>query len=78
MNPDAIHIGKPSDSYDYLLALCKKEAEKLSKVINISDGEQLEVPCWTNFPGELICVITFKKDNNGDVVFTIDESQSTL
>lgn len=78
MYPDVIHIGKPSDSYDYLQALCKKEAEKLSKVINISDGEKLEIPCWTNFSEELICVITFKKANNGDIVYTIDESQSTL
>lgn len=78
MNPDAFHIGKPSDSYDYLQALCKKEAERLTKVINLSEGEKLDIPCWTNFPGELICTITFKKDNNGIITYTIDESQSTL
>lgn len=74
-----IKCGKNSDSLEKLEALCKAEAEKLLPSIEVKD-EKISVACWTNDPGfaELIGVVYFKKDANGNVVYEFDDSESTL
>lgn len=75
----AIKCGMNYDSLEKLEALCKAEAEKLLLSIEIKD-ENISVPCWTEGPGfaELIGVIYFKRDANGNVVYEFDDSESTL
>mgnify|MGYP007101829836 CR=1 FL=1 len=74
-----IKCGKNSDSLEMLEALCKAEAEILLPTIEIKD-EKIAVPCWTDGPGfaELIGVVNFSKDANGNVVYDFDNSESTL
>lgn len=74
-----IKCGKNSDSLEKLEALCKAEAEKLLPSIEVKD-EKVSVVCWTDGPGfaELIGVVYFKKDANGNVVYEFDDSESTL
>lgn len=74
-----IKCGKNSDSLEKLEELCKAEAEKILPTIAIKDGD-ISVPCWTDGPGfaELIGVVHFKKDANGNVIYEFDDSESTL
>lgn len=76
----AIHCGKETDSFEKLEELCNAEAEKLLEKIHVPDGEVVDVPCWTaglGFP-ELIGVQKFSKDENGNIVYKLDFSESTL
>lgn len=74
-----IKCGKNSDSLKKLEAMCKAEAEKLLPSIEVKD-EKVSVACWTNGPGfaELIGVVYFEKDANGNVIYEFDDSESTL
>lgn len=74
-----INCGKNSDSLEKLESLCVAEADKLLPSIKVS-VEKVTIPCWTEGPGfsELIGVIHFKKDANGNVVYEFDNSESTL
>lgn len=74
-----IKCGKNSESLENLEKLCKAEAEKLLPSIEIHD-ERVGVPCWTKEPGaaELIGVIYFMKDPNGNVSYEFDNSETTL
>ncbi|MDE6494442.1 MAG: hypothetical protein K2L50_07725 [Bacteroidales bacterium] len=78
MNSLAIHLGKHSDSFEYLQALAEKEAQSMCKTLNLALGEKQEVVFWTNGIPELIAVVHFEKKSNGEVVYNIDYSQSTL
>lgn len=74
-----IKCEKNSDSLEKLEELCKAEAEKLLPTIEI-DNEGISVPCWTDGPGftELIGVVYFRKDANGNIYYEFDDSESTL
>lgn len=74
-----IRCGKSSDGLEKLVELCKAEAEKLLPTIEITN-EKISVPCWTDGPGfaELIGVVYFKKNADGNVIFEFDDSESTL
>ncbi len=74
----AIRSGKETDSFDKLKELCEKEAEKLVKTIEVSDGAVVRVPCWTKDVPELIGVVRFERGKDGSVVYTFDASESTL
>lgn len=78
-NELVIRCGNNSDSLEKLEVMCKAEAEKLLPSIVIKDVI-VKVPCWTDGLGasELIGVICFKKDANGNVVYEFDNSESTL
>ncbi len=74
-----IKCGKNSDSLEKLEALCKAKAEKLLPSIEVKD-KKVSVACWTDGPGfsELIGVVYFMKDENGNVFYEFDNSESTL
>lgn len=74
-----IKCGQNSDSLEKLETLCLAEAEKLLPAIEIM-SEKVSVPCWTNEPGfaELIGVVNYSKDSNGNIVYEFDTSESTL
>ncbi len=74
-----IKCGKNSDSLEKLEKLCLVEAERLLPSIELKNGKA-SVPCWTDEPevAELIGVINYSKDNNGNVVYEIDCSETTL
>lgn len=74
-----IKCGKNSNSSEELRALCLAEAEILLPDIKIENGK-VSVPCWTDGPGfaELIGVVNYSKDSNGNVVYELDCSETTL
>lgn len=78
MKPLSIHLGKNDDSFETLKSLSEEEAKSLCSTINLSIGEKKDVSFWTNGIPELIAVATFEKKANGEVVYEIDYSQSTL
>lgn len=78
MNQSSIHLGKHSDSFEYLQSLSEKEAKSLCSTLNLSIGEKKEIAFWTDGIPELIAVASFEKKSNGEVIYEIDYSQSTL
>lgn len=78
MKPLSIHLGKNGDSFETLKSLSEEKAKSLCSTINLSIGEKKDVSFWTNGIPELIAVVTFEKKVNGEVVYEIDYSQSTL
>lgn len=76
---NVIKCGSNSDSPEALEKKCMKEADKLLPLIKV-ENKNIEVPCWTNGPGvpELIGVICFKKDAEGNVIYEFDDTGSTL
>lgn len=78
MNQLSIHLGKHSDSFEYLQSLSEKEAKSLCSTLNLSIGEKKEISFWTSGIPELIAVASFEKKQNGEVIYEIDYSQSTL
>lgn len=78
MNKLSIHLGKNSDSFEYLQSLSEKEAKNMCLTLDLAKGEKKEVVFWTDGIPELIAIVTFEKQTNGDVVYNIDYSKSTL
>lgn len=76
----AITCGKETDSFEKLEELCNAEAKKLLPIINVPDDAVVCVPCWTAGIGfaELIGIEKFSKDANGQIVYKLDFSESTL
>jgi len=74
----SIECGKTTDSFDKLKILCKEEAKKLSKTIEISNFEIISVPFWTSDIPELICEGSFSRNERVLIVYELDFSQSTL
>lgn len=79
-NEIAVNCGKTTDSIEKLEKICKEEAEKLVKTLEIREGNAISVPFWTSGPGfpELICVGVFSGDKSGKIVYKLDFSESTL
>lgn len=79
-NEIVVRCGKTTDSMEKLEKICKEEAEKLSKTIELAEGDAISVPFWAPEPGfaELICVGKFKRDKSGQIVYELDFSESTL
>lgn len=74
----SVACGNTTDSFEMLEQLCKKKAEQLSRKLVFGSVSTIKVPFWTeNFP-ELICVGTFTKQENGEITYNLDFSQSTL
>jgi hypothetical protein len=77
-NQTSISIGKTTNSFEELQILCRKEAEKLSKSIEITNQEIISIPFWTSDFPELICVASFSQNESGSIVYELDFSQATL
>lgn len=78
MNRLSIHLGKHGDSFEYLQSLSEKEAKSLCSTLELSTGEKKEISFWTDGISELIAVATFEKKSNGEVIYDMDYSQTTL
>ena len=79
-NEITVRCGKTTDSMEKLERICMEEAEKLSKTIELPEGNAISVPFWASEPGfpELICVGKFSRNETGKVVYELDFSESTL
>lgn len=78
MDRISIHLGKHCNSFEYLQSLTEKEAKSLCSTLNLSTGEKKNISFWTDGIPELIAVASFEKKPDGEVVYEIDYSQSTL
>ena len=78
MNTENISIGKTTDSFEELQILSQREAEKMSKTININENEQLTFGFWTSDFPELICEAVFFRNEEGNIEFELDFDQTTL
>ena len=74
----SINVGKVSDSFDTLKRLCKEKADALVKSFSDKEVEDVVVTFWTEGFPELICVAQFSKNENKEVVYNLDFSQTTL
>lgn len=74
----SINVGKVSDSFDTLKRLCKEKADALVKSFSDQEVEDVVVTFWTEDFPELICVAQFSKNENKEVVYNLDFSQTTL
>ena len=63
-------------SFSYLL----NQFEPKITCLATHKHEKISVPCWTDNPGfaELIGVVCFKKNADGNVIYEFDDSESTL
>lgn len=79
-NEIVVRCGKNTDSMERLEEICKEEAEKLSKTLELAKGDAISVPFWTPGPGfpELIGVGVFNRNESGSIVYELDFSESTL
>lgn len=73
-----VRCGKESDSLETLMELCKNQAEELKKTIDLQEQDEVTVSFWTEDFPELICVGTFRKTESGEIVYDLDDSESTL
>jgi len=78
MNSKSISIGKTTDSFENLQILSQREAEKISKTLEIEQGKKQSFAFLTSDFPELICEATFSKDDEGNIVFNLDFEQTTL
>ena len=74
----SINVGKGSDSFDTLKRLCKEKADALVESFSDQEVEDVVVTFWTEGFPELICVAQFSKNENKEVVYNLDFSQTTL
>ena len=73
-----IQLGLKSDKPEYLLSLVINEAKRMCSTLDLAVGEKKEIPFWTNLFPELIAVVTFEKKSTGEIIYEIDDTQSTL
>lgn len=73
-----VRCGKESDSLETLMELCNNKAEELKKTIDLQEQDEVTVSFWTEDFPELICVGTFRKIESGEIVYDLDDSESTL
>lgn len=78
--PITISLGKVSDDYEALQRMCNDKSIELLKTMELKIGETKDVSFWTEGGGfpELIAVSHFYKDENGNVMFSLDDSETTL
>ena len=70
--------GSVKDEFDMLTTLCEKEAHKLCSKLDIKPNSTVEVSFWTKDFPELICVGKFTADEDGNITFVLDYSETTL
>ena len=88
MEVKQIKCGKVRDGFDALTtlcekeaqntSLCEKEAQKLCTQLDIQPNTTVEVSFWTKDFPELIGVGKFTADENRNITFVLDYSESTL
>ena len=76
----SIYLGSVNDSFDYLKQLCNDKSVELLKTIEVNEDNTIDVAFWTGGGGfpELIGISRFIKDENGNLSFRLDFSESTL
>lgn len=74
----AVHCGNADDSVEVLEKLCREEAEKLLWELDFQHQELISVSFWTSDTSDLICVGYFRKDENDEVQYEFDFSETTL
>ena len=72
-----IHCGKTTNSFEELKSLCEQQSNELKLRLNIPAHEKIIATFWTEDFPELICIGTFEKNELGDIIFTLDFSEST-
>ena len=78
MEVKQIKCGKVRDGFDALTTLCEKEAQKLCTQLDIQPNNTVEGSFWTKDFPELIGVGKFTADENRNITFVLDYSESTL
>ena len=78
MEVKQIKCGKVRDGFEALTTLCEKEAQKLCSQLDIQANTTVEVSFWTKDFPELIGVGRFTSDENRNITFVLDYSESTL
>ena len=78
MEVKQIKCGKVRDGFDALTSLCEKEAQKLCTQLDIQPNTTVEVSFWTKDFPELIGVGRFTANENGNITFVLDYSETTL
>lgn len=78
MEVKQIKCGKVRDGFDALTTLCEKEAQKLCTQLDIRPNTTVEVSFWTKDFPELIGVGRFTANENGNITFVLDYSETTL
>lgn len=78
MEVKQIKCGKVRDGFEALATLCEKEAQKLCTQLDIQPNTTVEVSFWTKDFPELIGVGKFTADENRNITFVLDYSESTL
>lgn len=78
MEVKQIKCGKVRDGFDALTTLCEKEAQKLCAQLDIQPNTTVEVSFWTKDFPELIGVGKFTADENRNITFVLDYSETTL
>ena len=70
--------GKNTDSFESLKAMCVEKSKELKSQIEIPIESSVEIAFWTDGIPELICNGDFRRNENGEVVYELDFSQTTL
>lgn len=78
MEVKQIKCGKVRDGFDALTTLCEKEAQKLCTQLDIQPNTTVEVSFWTKDFPELIGVGRFTANENGNITFVLDYSETIL
>lgn len=78
--PIQVKVGKNTDNEETLELLCREKAEEFIKAFLANPDEfSPEVEFWTSSPKtELIGVANFKRNDNGEISYDLDFSQSTV
>lgn len=78
MEVKQVKCGNVRDGFEALTSLCEKEAHKLCSQLEIDAGATVEVSFWTQDFPELIGIGKFTADENKNITFVLDFSQTTL
>ncbi len=69
-------LGNLTNSVESLKQLCNDKSIELLKRIKLNDDNKIDVVFWCEH--ELLGVSHFTKDENGNLMFTLDFTDSTL
>jgi len=74
----SIVCGNVYDGFDTLIGLCEAKAKELCSTLEMSSNQTIEIPFWTSDIPELICVGRFSKSAEGNVIYELDDTLTTL
>ena len=73
-----ISLGIVNDSFELLKSMCNDKANELKDSIELENREKLKVFFWTKDFPELIGVADLFKNENGLIVYSLDNSLRTI